>query len=69
MATYTVASLDANGARVRPADFKYRRRSRDGHPTARREIERRRAAGDRVVLTKWENYQSKDMDPTDGPGG
>lgn len=63
MATYTVETVGAARLASRPhtQDFKYRQRSRDGHPTAQPEFDLRRRAGEHVVLTKWENFVAKVM--------
>jgi hypothetical protein len=66
MATYTVETIGEGGARERPVDFKYRRHSRDGHPTAQDEIHRRRRAGERAMMTKWENFVATVVEPPEG---
>ena len=61
MATYTVET-ERPGEALADRDavsFKYRYRSTDGHRTAQAEYDRRRRAGQRAIMTRWEHGQPR----------
>lgn len=68
MATYVVLTESGSEAGSTEAvSFKFRHRSRDGHPTAQAEFDRRRRAGEHVVMTRWENFEERVVARWDDP--